>query len=315
MTVRISLPVDGRILTVDLDDTVTVKELINELLTSGHLTSGPSDYRLSKKVGEPLAGDIKIHDLGLTANDVLSLTSAPVAGDSPPPPPPPVSGVPLPVSGVPAPQWKPAMAVPAIVILLLLIGPALFLYEQQTYYAARGNAALLNSYLRNCIICMYKAEAEQEKNSLQESEAARNQEQNQQQTIPPASDQPSVAQQQEAQSFQFEVCNNGCTPASVAVSYYSPGSAAWVIQGWWTVSGNQCKTLGSFTKGQFYYYAKGFYSDAVEWRGNFGLCVKLPGPFLTTNRGLQCRPGELKQFISQNVQSDNYRWSIQSFCE
>jgi uncharacterized protein DUF1036 len=306
MTVRILLPVDGRILTVDLDDTVTVKELINELLTSGHLTSSPSDYRLSKKVGELLANDVKIRDLGLTANDVLSLTSAPAAGDSPPPPP---------VSGVPAPQWRSAMAVPAIVILLLLIGSALFLYEQQTYYAARGNAALLNSYLRNCIICTHKTEAVQEENSLQESAAARDQEQNQQQTSPPASDQPSVAQQQASQSFQFEVCNNGCTPASVAVSYYSPGSAAWVTQGWWTVSGNQCKTVGSFTKGPFYYYAKGFYSDAVEWRGNFGLCVKLPGPFLTTNRGLQCRPGELKQFISQNVQSDNYRWSIQSFCE
>ena len=164
MTVRILLPADGRILTVDLDDTVTVKELINELSTSGHLTSSQSDYRLSKKVGELLANDVTIRDLGLTANDVLSLTSAPAAGDSPPPP---VSGVPPPVSGVPAPQWRSAMAVPAVVIVLLLIGSALFLYEQQTYYAARGNAALLNSYLRNCIICMYKTEAVQEENSLQ----------------------------------------------------------------------------------------------------------------------------------------------------
>jgi len=115
--------------------------------------------------------------------------------------------------------------------------------------------------------------------------------------------------------FMFEVCNQGCAPASVAVSYYSDDKSSWMTQGWWTVPGNQCKSLGSFKKGEFYYYAKGFYSDALEWHGDFGLCVRLPGPFLTVNNGACPRPGISKRFTHNAVQTAKFSWNIQGPCE
>jgi hypothetical protein len=50
-TVRISSPTDGRILTIDLDETVTARELIDELLALGQIPSSPNGYRLGKKMG------------------------------------------------------------------------------------------------------------------------------------------------------------------------------------------------------------------------------------------------------------------------
>jgi uncharacterized membrane protein len=233
----------------------------------------------------------------------LSIT--PVTGDGRPPPNP--QG-----SAQPSKSGRPLFL---IGIPLLVIGAALFIYEQQTFREARGDVNRLKTYLHNCVVCIYKYQAEQEVAGSQISAAGGGQEQNEQQTGQPAPENLNNPPQEVSQLFQFQVCNNGCTPAAVAVSYYSPENSAWVVRGWWTVAGNQCLNLGSFTKGQFYYYAKGIYSDAVEWRGNYGLCVKLPGPFFTINRGLQCGPGQWKQFISQNIQANNYKWSIQSFCE
>jgi uncharacterized membrane protein len=307
-TVRVSLPKDGRIVTIDLDDTVTVGELIDELLASGRIPRSSEGYRLRNKEGEILDRHRKIRDLGLIDNDVLGIIPA---TDGP-------TARPL-AEGTSKP-WPASSLLAISVVVLLTIGSGLLVFENQTYQQARGDMIRLNAYLHKCFICIYGQQAEQEVNSIRESMSAPSaagvrQDRNEEQTISSAQQSQGSPQPEASPLFQFEVCNTGCTPASVAVSYYSSENSAWVTRGWWTVPGNKCVSFGSFAKGQFYYYAKGFYSDAVEWRGDFGLCVKFPGPFLTTNRGQQCSPREFRRFIGQNILANNYRWSIQSFCE
>lgn len=49
MAVRIMLPIDGRILTVDLDDTMTTAEIVTELLAGGQLQPNEHGYQMGKK--------------------------------------------------------------------------------------------------------------------------------------------------------------------------------------------------------------------------------------------------------------------------
>jgi uncharacterized membrane protein len=311
-TVRVSLPADGRILTIDLDDTVTVKELTDELVTSGQILSSPGGYRLNKTTGEPLAGDRKIRDLGLTDSDVLSVAPAPLAADSRP------SAGPA----APAKASQPNLVLPIIGILLLLAGVARFAYEEQNYQAARGNIDGLNAYLQNCIMCVRKSEAQQETNSLRSSIASGEQpqtggqERNERPAAQSVPEAPSYPPQQVSQFFQLQACNTGCAPASVAMSYYSQQDGSWVTRGWWTVRGNQCTSLGSFNKGAFYYYAMYYFTHADVAAGGFNLCVNVRSEFSYANKGGQCpRGGEARRFVSLNIQSDQYTLPIQTFCE
>jgi hypothetical protein len=80
-TVRIMLPIDGRILTVDLDDTMTGKEIVEELLSGGQILPNPHGYQLGKKGGSLLNRDTKIRDLALTDQDVLRVIPATDAGN------------------------------------------------------------------------------------------------------------------------------------------------------------------------------------------------------------------------------------------
>jgi uncharacterized membrane protein len=116
--------------------------------------------------------------------------------------------------------------------------------------------------------------------------------------------------------FTFEVCNNSCAPASVAVSSYSTSLSAWTVSGWTTAAANQCTTIGKFKKGDFYYYAKSYYGN-FEWSGSFPLCVKIPGRFEIVNRpGYQCRsPNQVKLFGVNTIQADSYTWPIGGLCE
>jgi hypothetical protein len=79
-TVKIMLPIDGRILTVDLDDAMTGKEIIDELLSGGQIQPNPHGYQIGKKGGDLLNRDTKIRDLALTDQDVLRVIPATDAG-------------------------------------------------------------------------------------------------------------------------------------------------------------------------------------------------------------------------------------------
>ncbi len=80
MAVRIMLPIDGRILTVDLDDTMTTAEIVTELLAGGQLQPNEHGYQMGKKGGDLLNRDSPIRDLGLAPDDVLRVIPATDAG-------------------------------------------------------------------------------------------------------------------------------------------------------------------------------------------------------------------------------------------
>ena len=82
IAVRIMLPIDGRILTVDLDDTMTTSEVIAELLANGHLQPNPHGYLMGVKGREAMLNrDDAIGRLGLTSDDVLRILPATDAGN------------------------------------------------------------------------------------------------------------------------------------------------------------------------------------------------------------------------------------------
>lgn len=202
-----------------------------------------------------------------------------------------------------------ATAVAIAAIILTTIAALLFFYDEQSYQRGRGNVESLNAYLRNCKLCLRKTQAEKDITDLQLAATVPTQPQIPIPQIPPQ--EPRVPQ--ESPFFQFRVCNSGCAPISVALSYYDNGR--WITRGWWNVEGNQCTSLGSFNKGLFYYYAKTRYGD-LEWRGNYGLCVEFPGPFLRVNRPGVCPRGtEVRQFSSLYIQSDTNTVPLQGPCE
>ena len=109
--------------------------------------------------------------------------------------------------------------------------------------------------------------------------------------------------------FTFRVCNRSDNKASVALSYRNENNK-WIVQGWWTVNVDECRNLGSFRKGYFYYYAK-HYSGSGEWRGSFKLCVKIPNAFKRINRkGYTCPNRLLKRFVEKQVKTDRYTWTL-----
>jgi len=78
--IRIMLPVDGRILTVDLDDSMTTSEVIAELLAGGQIQPNQFGYQMGKKGGDLLNRDAAIRDLGLRDDNVLRVIPATDAG-------------------------------------------------------------------------------------------------------------------------------------------------------------------------------------------------------------------------------------------
>ena len=109
--------------------------------------------------------------------------------------------------------------------------------------------------------------------------------------------------------FSFRVCNKSRKKASVALSYRNENNK-WIVQGWWTVNVGDCRRLGNFRKGYFYYYAKN-YSGSGEWRGNFKLCVKIPQAFKRVNRaGYKCNSRLLKRFIERKINNSQFTWNL-----
>ncbi len=109
--------------------------------------------------------------------------------------------------------------------------------------------------------------------------------------------------------FSFRVCNKSRKKASVALSYRN-NKNKWIVQGWWTIQVGDCRRLGSFRKGYFYYFAKN-YSGSGEWRGKFKLCVEIPKAFKRVNRtGYKCPNRLLKKVIEKQVKTSKYTWNL-----
>ena len=116
-------------------------------------------------------------------------------------------------------------------------------------------------------------------------------------------------QSTQSSRFAFRVCNKSLKRASVALSYRDDNNQ-WIVQGWWTVEGGDCRHIGRYRTGYFYYYAKE-YSGKTEWNGNCKLCVQIPNKFKRINKaGFTCKERFLKKFIEKRIITNKYTWNL-----
>jgi len=106
-------------------------------------------------------------------------------------------------------------------------------------------------------------------------------------------------------TFAFEVCNRSNLRASIAVLHYSDALSDWLAEGWWSANSGSCTNIGNFKKGQFYYYANEYNGNA-EWPGDFGSCVRFPGPFKDRVGSRRCSSNEHKLFSRASVSRDKF---------
>jgi len=120
----------------------------------------------------------------------------------------------------------------------------------------------------------------------------------------------------QAQTFNFQVCNQSGVSASVAVSSLSGvGSSQWHVEGWWIVPSGSCQVLGSFPDGWFYYYAEQTGASQNEWTGTaLDLCVQYPGPFDRVNyAGYTCQSSEQLRGFNGTLMPSNegtFTWTL-----
>lgn len=81
--VRIMLPVDGRIVTAELEDSMNADEIINELLANNVIQPSPAGYKLGLKGGAELNTTTQLKDLDLNEDSVLQVIPATDAGHQP----------------------------------------------------------------------------------------------------------------------------------------------------------------------------------------------------------------------------------------
>ena len=78
--VRLMLPVDNRIMTIELDDTMTSEEVVNELITENVLAPSEDGYQLALKGGEQINSSTQLKDTSITAGSVIRVIPATNAG-------------------------------------------------------------------------------------------------------------------------------------------------------------------------------------------------------------------------------------------
>jgi uncharacterized membrane protein len=74
--------------------------------------------------------------------------------------------------------------------------------------------------------------------------------------------------------FDFEVCNNDYVTALIAIiGRDDPSQPTPIAKGWFDVASGQCKVIGTFVKGSFYYTAR---SERTVWAAKEGKSVCIP---------------------------------------
>ena len=112
--------------------------------------------------------------------------------------------------------------------------------------------------------------------------------------------------------FLFRVCNQSKTEASVALSaLYAPRSSDYVVAGWWTVPGHECRDIGKYPRGNFYFFAKARHGSTWWGQRDLELCVEYPGPFKRINlKNYKCAGNALKPFRHVVVERSVYEWTL-----
>ena len=78
--VRIMLPVDNRIVTVELEDSMTADEIINELIANDVIQPSEAGYKLGLKGGAELNATSQLKDLDIDNDSVIQVIPATDAG-------------------------------------------------------------------------------------------------------------------------------------------------------------------------------------------------------------------------------------------
>lgn len=73
-------PTDGRKITVDVDDTMTANEAINELTSANFIPPSEHGYNLAQKGGARMRDDQTFRDLMLRDGDTIRILPATDAG-------------------------------------------------------------------------------------------------------------------------------------------------------------------------------------------------------------------------------------------
>lgn len=200
--------------------------------------------------------------------------------------------------------------------------------EADTFTAALGDAQKLADYLASCKICEFKEDANRELLALRKADSAladreRNQYNNARgnlralkgyvagcQVCVFAKDAvreiQAMSSTTEASLFKFELCNNDHLAVEVAiVGRKDPLSNMWTSEGWWQVGSGQCRTIGTYAKGKFYYFAE---NRRATWSGNSSFCTSQQ-PFTILVSGGDCLEGESTKDFSEIDVGDHSKWT------
>lgn len=80
INVRFMHPVDGRQITVTMDDTMTAQEAVDELIGANFVLPNEHGYQLAVKGGSLIDKDRRFADCGLTQQDIIRVLPATDAG-------------------------------------------------------------------------------------------------------------------------------------------------------------------------------------------------------------------------------------------
>ena len=78
--VRFMHPTDGRMLNVELDDTMTAREMIAELISNNFIASDPQGYKLAIKGGSEINENQSLRDLNVQNGVVIRVIPQTDAG-------------------------------------------------------------------------------------------------------------------------------------------------------------------------------------------------------------------------------------------
>ena len=78
--IKIAHPTDGRLIDVNVDETMTTQETLAELISNNFLTANPHGYFLAIKGGNQLVATQSLRDGGVKEGTVLNVIPATDAG-------------------------------------------------------------------------------------------------------------------------------------------------------------------------------------------------------------------------------------------
>ncbi len=161
--------------------------------------------------------------------------------------------------------------------------------EERQFKSARGNISALKKYAADCQVCAFARQAAQEIDE--------------------------ASSKAENSLFKFKVCNNDYSEVSIAVAGKRDSNSNMLIaEGWWNLSSGECKVIGTFAKGHFYYTAYSFsrraYWPKKEYQAKF-FCIPDQKFTLLLYDGHECT-GVKRGFAEAQVSSPEQPWNLNS---